>query len=211
MEVALIDTVVLTGNSDVRHADSGALLRELPGSEHPGPADEALAATQLAWLKGVLAASTADYLIVGGHYPVYSICEHGPTLLLIAQLKPLFEAHNVTAYVNGHDHCMEYLNDGSDVDYHTIGSAHSNDPSTAHASAVPAGSLKFHTQGKLGGFASVSVTAEVGAISFRSAGTGLVMKICRNHTQGPDLKAIRAVNLALIWSSSRVCGWICLA
>jgi hypothetical protein len=40
-----------------------------------------------------------------------------------------------------------------------MGASHSNDPSTAHASSVPSGSLKFHTPGKSGGFGSFTVNA----------------------------------------------------
>ena len=39
-----------------------------------------------------------------------------------------------------------------------MGASHSNDKSTAHSSKVPAGSLKFHTPGKSGGFGSFTVT-----------------------------------------------------
>ena len=46
------------------------------------------------------------------------------------------------------------------MDYHTIGSAAINDESTAHKSTAPPGSLKFHSSGSLGGFASVTVTKE---------------------------------------------------
>jgi hypothetical protein len=108
----------------------------------------------------VLANSTADYLVVAGHYPIYSVCEHGPTASLIQQLKPLLEHYKVNAYLAGHDHCMEYLNLGgnSSLDHHGIGSAHVNDPSTAHESAVPVASLKFHAQGVGGGFASFVVS-----------------------------------------------------
>lgn len=41
------------------------------------------------------------------------------------------------------------------VQYHTVGSAHLNDPSKAHASAIPSGSLKWHVgdkNGQNGGF-----------------------------------------------------------
>jgi hypothetical protein len=46
-------------------------------------------------IENTLAASTADFLIVGGHYPVWSVCEHGPTTVLVNQLKPLLEKYKV--------------------------------------------------------------------------------------------------------------------
>lgn len=98
---------------------------------------------------------------IAGHYPVYSICEHGPTDLLVFKLKPLLEKYNVTAYICGHDHCAETLNDGSNVDYHVVGASHGCDSSTAHKHAVPKDSLKFHYGDGLGAFAAVTVVGFV--------------------------------------------------
>ena len=108
-----MDTVVLSGNSDL--PDGG----QLNGDELPGPADPLLAQTQLEWvrmrrglwdhlctmlvsfllsclqLQSTLAASTADYLVVAGHYPVWSVCEHGPTAQLVTSVKPLLEQYKV--------------------------------------------------------------------------------------------------------------------
>ena len=52
-----------------------------------------------------MAASTADYLFVAGHYPVYSGCSHGSTSSLISWLKPLLEKYGAH-YLSGHDHCQ---------------------------------------------------------------------------------------------------------
>lgn len=41
---------------------------------------------QLAWLEGVLSSSRADWLIVCGHYPVFSGGEHGSTPSLMAKV-----------------------------------------------------------------------------------------------------------------------------
>lgn len=49
----------------------------------------------------------ADYLIVAGHFPVYSIAEHGPTQCLLDRLKPMLYKYHVTAYFNGHDHNLQ--------------------------------------------------------------------------------------------------------
>ena len=51
----------------------------------------------------------ANYLLVAGHYPVYSIAEHGPTKCLIDKLLPMLEMYNVTAYINGHDHNLQVI------------------------------------------------------------------------------------------------------
>lgn len=138
LEIVMIDTVILGGNSDIRDNATGEVLTELPGSALPGAADASLASAQMAWLEQTLRASTATFLVVAGHYPVWSICEHGPTSQMVSDVKPLLEQYHVTAFIAGHDHCMESFVD-SGVDYHGMGASHNNDKSTVHKSKVPAG------------------------------------------------------------------------
>jgi len=180
VQFVMIDTVILGGGSEVLHPVTDEIVRELHGNELPGPSDQAKADAQLAWIASTIASSTADYLLVAGHYPVYSICEHGPTPTLISSLLPLMEKSKVTAYLAGHDHCMEYLNTGTQLDHHGIGSAHSNDPSTAHAHAVPQDSLKWHLEGRSGGFASFDVSKS-GLTVRHHAGNGTVVFTAPTH------------------------------
>ena len=43
---------------------------------------------------------------------------------LVQSVLPLLERYQVSAYMNGHDHCIQHIKPpGSVVDYHTIGSA----------------------------------------------------------------------------------------
>jgi tartrate-resistant acid phosphatase type 5 len=86
-------------------------MSDAPGS--PLPEDAPTKKAQLEWLEAQMAASTADYLWVGGHYPVWSGCEHGNTLELHVDLKPLLEKYHATGYMSGHDHCEEYIDDGT--------------------------------------------------------------------------------------------------
>ena len=49
----------------------------------------------------------ADYILVGGHYPVYSVGRNGPTECLYSRLEPLLYEYRVTAYLSGHDHNLQ--------------------------------------------------------------------------------------------------------
>lgn len=158
LQLVMIDTVTLAGFGHFIAADGE--MKSLHGNDLPGPKSQKEADDQMEWIESTLKESTADYLIVAGHYPVYSICEHGPTSTLVDNLKPLLEQYGVHAYMNGHDHCQEYIDENRGVQYHTIGSAHSNDPSTAHKDAIPEGSLKFHVGSTdKGGFGLVRVNS----------------------------------------------------
>ena len=158
LQIIMIDTVILAGNSDVRHPETNEILKELRGHELPGAANQDMANAQMQWLEATLKASNATFLVVTGHFPIWSICEHGPTAQMVSAVKPLLEQYHVTAFLAGHDHCMESFVDNG-VDHHGMGASHSNDPSTAHEKKVPKGSLKFHAKGKSGGFGSFTVNA----------------------------------------------------
>ncbi len=67
-------------------------------------------AAQLAWLRQSLAASSARWKIVIGHHPVFT-ARGGPghdQPDLIAALAPVLRAGGVRAYLNGHDHTMQF-------------------------------------------------------------------------------------------------------
>ena len=49
------------------------------------------------------------WLIVVGHYPIYSSGEHGDISELKEYLLPLLLKYNVHAYFCGHDHISEHL------------------------------------------------------------------------------------------------------
>lgn len=51
---------------------------------------------------------SADYLIVTGHYPVYSAGSAGPSIpCLYNKLDPLLKKYKVQAYISGHDHDLQ--------------------------------------------------------------------------------------------------------
>ena len=66
----------LAGNTDKLNDDG--TITEVPLAELQQQTDP-LATEQLAWLTSRLASSTADYLWVGGHFPVWAIGRDPPT------------------------------------------------------------------------------------------------------------------------------------
>jgi tartrate-resistant acid phosphatase type 5 len=89
------------------------------------------------WLEQQLNESTADYLVVTGHHPVWSMADHGNTQILVDRMRPLLIKYNVTAYLSGHDHCAQaFRQDG--VDYHTVGGGRFLKHRFARSRGVPA-------------------------------------------------------------------------
>jgi len=65
---------------------------------------------QLLWLEHILKTNTSPWIIVYGHYPVFSNGAHGDTEELKQKLLPLFKKYKVHLYLSGHDHsiCHKY-------------------------------------------------------------------------------------------------------
>ena len=136
----MIDTVIAGASES---GEYGAELQE----EHPHrkflPDAAPRPAAQWAWLETQLAASTADYVWVGGHYPVWSGCEHGPTLELLLKLKPMLEKYHVSGYMCGHDHCEEHIDEGKGPVYVLTGSGFQCCYSNKKQHLVPKGAIKM--------------------------------------------------------------------
>lgn len=177
LDTIMIDTVIWSGSE--HYFDDEGNMHSVNGDQLPGPSDPIAADKQKSWLEDKLKNSFADYVIVAGHYPVYSICEHGPTNILVEELIPLLEKYNVSAYLNGHDHCQELVDtsDKGGLQFHTIGSAHVNSADVSHKSSVPDGSLKWHVgteDGQTGGFGRITINAD-GMTVQHYAGNGTVV------------------------------------
>lgn len=150
VQFIFFDTVVFTGRWPKEH-------KQPIGATDPIKSDK-----QYEWIKKTLENSKADWIFVVGHYPVWSIAEHGPTQNLVSYLKPLLEEHKVAGYFNGHDHNLQHLEQNG-VDYYLSGAGHDIDLSTSHKKDVPKGVLKFHwpsDDNKHGGFITVEVKDE---------------------------------------------------
>jgi len=172
IQIIMIDTVTMCGGQqDLEFCQRHNIPLSECKLEITGPSDSDSAQEEWDWLKQELEQSTADFLIVAGHYPVYSIAEHGPTPCLVEQLEPWLLEYNVTAYVSGHDHTFEYINvPGQYVNYIVTGGAHVCDSSIAHAADIPKDSLKFHgCQG--GGFVRLNVQNTLSFTYYYGTGT----------------------------------------
>ena len=67
--------------------DTMVMMNSRETHQLPGYPDRDYRAEQNAWLEEELADSDADYLIVSGHHPVYSVSTHGPTSALVETLQ----------------------------------------------------------------------------------------------------------------------------
>jgi len=143
--IIMIDTVIAAGHS----RDNG--------TEFESAANVHLAQKQYDWIERKLAASNADFILVCGHYPIWSIGGHGPTDALLAKLRPMLIYYRVTAYFSAHDHVLQYIDDKSGVVYVGNGAGNDCNLSTEHEGDVPSNSVKFHGC-SAGGFVEVSIS-----------------------------------------------------
>merc|ERR1719197_2109221 len=117
-QFVMIDTVLLSGSWDFFEPQP---LHDI---------DESAADDQWQWIENTLSQSTADLLIVAGHYPVYSVAEHGPTQDLIDRLLPMMQKAGVALYLCGHEHNAQFLLNGlhdGGPDYVTADAVESSD------------------------------------------------------------------------------------
>lgn len=90
--------------------------------------------------------SGVSYIIVAGHFPVYSVAEHGSTECLIDKLAPLLYKYRVSAYLSGHDHNLQHISvtdSNTTVEYMVSGANSLNNNSLDNFDTVPEKSLKF--------------------------------------------------------------------
>ncbi|XP_029440943.1 tartrate-resistant acid phosphatase type 5 isoform X2 [Rhinatrema bivittatum] len=161
LAVLMIDTVTLCGNSD-----------DFQSQQPEKPLSQELATQQMSWLKRRLAASRDDYLLVAGHYPVWSVAEHGPTHCLVKHLLPLLKKYRATAYLCGHDHNLQYLQDETGIGYVLSGAGNFMEHSLKHRKKVPEGYLRFYYAdlASRGGFAYLEATPKELSVTYIQAG-----------------------------------------
>ena len=97
--IVYVDTVLI----DPYQHDTSAILN-LPNWQE-------LRQDHLDWIEQVLAEQnqTATWLLVAGHYPIYSIGDSGDNEDMIELLLPILKRSNVHAYICGHDHNHQHI------------------------------------------------------------------------------------------------------
>nr|XP_020647239.1 tartrate-resistant acid phosphatase type 5 [Pogona vitticeps]XP_020647241.1 tartrate-resistant acid phosphatase type 5 [Pogona vitticeps]XP_020647242.1 tartrate-resistant acid phosphatase type 5 [Pogona vitticeps] len=158
--ILMIDTVTICGNSD-----------DFQSEQPLRPQNVDLARSQLSWLRKQMANSQDDYLLVAGHYPVWSVGKHGPTACLVKQLQPLLLKYKATAYLCGHDHNLQYLQDKTGLGHVLSGAGNFMDDSKQHLHQVPAGYLRFFygQPSSQGGFVYIELNNKEMSITYIEA------------------------------------------
>jgi len=125
VEIVFIDTVILALETSTQLIAEKVVLGEakqtLLADWHTRTESlSSLADDQWAWIQQTLAASKADWLLVAGHYPVFSGGEHGNTPELNAKLLPMLQSSRANVFFCGHDHTLQHLRSNG-VDYFVSG------------------------------------------------------------------------------------------
>jgi acid phosphatase len=109
LEIIFIDTPTLSPSETSQTRPSG---------KHAVTAE--MLSSYLERLELQLQASEAAWLIVAGHYTIFSMADHGDNAELISRVVPLLQKYKVQLYLNGHDHVLQHMS-WEGVEYVTSG------------------------------------------------------------------------------------------
>lgn len=138
--IIMIDTIQLCGNTAWNSPNQPQFATKKLEK------DSNMNWSELEALLSRVAATSVPYILVAGHFPVWSIGSHGPTKCLVDRLRPLLHKYGISAYLCGHEHNLQLIRDSylnHTVNYVVSGCSSFNDPIRAHVKDVPANSLKF--------------------------------------------------------------------
>jgi tartrate-resistant acid phosphatase type 5 len=123
---------------------------------------------QKEFIEGFLQKSSATRKIVIGHHPFYSNGFQGSNSELQVQLGAIFQQHNVTLYLNGHDHDLQHVHPlGRRTHFFTSGAG----SKTGRGFGTSNTRFEYDSPG----FASVSVGSDSSlSVRFHDAGANLL-------------------------------------
>ena len=137
LEIVFINTVALCPE-----AETGPKKIDWPNATLYPDQIKFIYQPTLQWIENTLAASTADYLLVAGHYHIYANTHNAESkpeaVCLLERLDPLLREYRVAAYMNGHKHTTEY-HVVNGMAYLVVG--HGSDKNDALEPGTPAGDL----------------------------------------------------------------------
>lgn len=167
ISIMMIDTILMCGNTHY----SGVGQPRLRTNKAKKQARNYL--SEFEKRLAAVAATNVPYIMVAGHFPVWSVGETGPVKCLVDQLRPLLNKYGVTAYLCGHDHSLQHLRDdylNCTVDHIISGGANTIDDDTPHTGDVPPGSFKYYWGDKseflTGGFVVAQATRQNITLTF---------------------------------------------
>lgn len=183
LDLLVLDTVVLCGNGPANEDFINQQLKQIfPEKVEHSSSDQLrakVAQEQWAWLEAELAASTADYLWVTGHYPIWSAGLDGPSQCLIERLRPMLMA-NGAHYVSGHDHNLQHIHHMG-LDMFVVGAGKECCYPPVNLGMIPEGGQKYLLAGwhgassmppapfpVFGGFATFRFGAEAAMVSLHA-------------------------------------------
>lgn len=159
---------------EVIFLDTALLATEETEQTAPGGIHEVSPHQKAAYLRQVeslLKRSQARWLLLAGHYTLFSMAWHGDNAALIDCLLPLIRRYRVQAYMHGHDHVLQHIDwQGVTILTSGRGALTNNWPpdewqDAAHNSQAKAG-LRFVTSQP--GFAGASVSKDTLEVTFLS-------------------------------------------
>jgi tartrate-resistant acid phosphatase type 5 len=182
ISILMVDSIRLCGNTQTSLTDEANVptFSKVPSSFTNAASMAALYLKDLENQLKTISASGVPYIIVGSHFPVFSVAEHGSTQCLIDNLMPLLHKYKVSLYLSGHDHNLQHISHtylNSTVEYMVTGANAINLYSQANINSVPPNSLKFQwpTSSSLaselinGGFLQITASTSNMTVNFIKA------------------------------------------
>mmetsp|Transcript_967 Transcript_967/g.2409 ORF Transcript_967/g.2409 Transcript_967/m.2409 type:complete len:467 (-) Transcript_967:197-1597(-) len=182
LDLLIIDTVSLCGMESIGEEGMDVQLEFLGKAAYegePGRLRSEVAEAQWRWLETELSTSTADYLWVSGHFPIWSLGIDGSTPCLIERLAPLLRRYGAH-YISGHDHNLEHIHHEG-LDAFVVGAGKECCYPAVNLDMVPPDSARFYVAGAngsesrtklpfpvLGGFSSLTFGAEMAVVTLHA-------------------------------------------